>query len=226
MNTISEHLVGDDVTIPTSYFEGAKMAKSQENRSNPRAMPIGLKIALTVAVGALFFTGFSTFSHSGRGMRGANSQYYSSSVSCTTPTNLPGRIMNVEVGDMGMSQMMGGDAQLGGFMRLRSHPTTLPAGKVTVVVTNFGWRTHELVILPLATGQSAGQRVPGPDGKIDETGSIGEASKSCGAEVGEGITAGSAGWTTLTLAPGRYEFLCNLKNHYANGMYQEILVTV
>ena len=201
------------------------MATRQENRSNPRAMPIGLKIAVAVAVAALLFTGFSTFYHSGRGMRGANSQYYSSSVSCAAPINLPGRIINVEVGDMGMSQMMGGDAQLGGFMRLKANPTTFPAGEVTVVVTNFGWRTHELVILPLAPDQSAGQRIPGSDGKIDETGSIGEASTSCGSGVGEGITAGSAGWTTLTLAPGRYEFLCNLKNHYANGMYQEILVT-
>lgn len=41
----------------------------------------------------------------------------------------------------------------------------------------------------------------------------------------EGITSGSVGWTTLTLAPGRYELVCNLKNHYANGMYQELVVT-
>jgi uncharacterized cupredoxin-like copper-binding protein len=188
-------------------------------------MPIGLKIALVVAVGALLFTGFSTFSQSGRGMRGANSQYYSSSVSCAIPTNLPGRIINVEVGDMGMSQMMGGDAPLGGFMRLRANPTTFPAGKVTVVVTNLGWRTHELVILPLPAGQAAGQRIPGSDGKVDETGSLGEASNSCGAGPGQGVEAGSVTWTTLTLTTGRYEFVCNLKNHYANGMYQEILVT-
>ena len=52
-----------------------------------------------------------------------------------------------------------------------------------------------------------------------------EVSASCGADAGEGITSGSAGWTTLTLPPGRYELVCNLPNHYAAGMYQELTVT-
>ena len=54
---------------------------------------------------------------------------------------------------------------------------------------------------------------------------MGEASTSCGAGAGEGIRAGTVSWTTLTLAPGRYELICNLPNHYADGMYQELLVT-
>jgi len=93
---------------------------------------------------------------------------------------------------------------------------------VSLVATNMGWRTHELVVMPLPDGATAGQRVPGPDGKVDETGSLGEASKACGAGTGEGITSGTVGWTTLTLAPGRYELLCNLTNHYADGMNQEL----
>lgn len=184
-----------------------------------------LKIGVAATLGVLVLTACSNFYHSGRNMMGVNSTYNSSKLSCTPPTNLPGHIINVAVGDMGMTQMMGGDAALGGHMRLRTNPSTFPAGKVTVVVTNLGWRTHELVILPLAAGQSAGERIPASDGKVDETGSLGEASTSCGAGAGEGVTAGSVTWTTLTLAPGRYEFLCNLKNHYVNGMYQEILVT-
>ncbi len=32
-------------------------------------------------------------------------------------------------------------------------------------------------------------------------------------------------WTTLTLAPERYELICNLPNHYADGMYQELQAT-
>jgi uncharacterized cupredoxin-like copper-binding protein len=32
-------------------------------------------------------------------------------------------------------------------------------------------------------------------------------------------------WITLTLAPGHYELICNLPNHYADGMHQQILVT-
>ena len=63
------------------------------------------------------------------------------------------------------------------------------------------------------------------DGKIDETGSLGEALNSCAADKGEGITSGSVGWTTLTLAPGHYEIVCNLTNHYADHMYQGLVVT-
>ena len=74
-------------------------------------------------------------------------------------------------------------------------------------------------------GRPAGRRVPGPDGTVDEKGSLGEASASCGAGAGEGIRAGTVSWTTLTLAPGRYELICNLPNHYADGMYQELQVT-
>ncbi len=65
----------------------------------------------------------------------------------------------------------------------------------------------------------------GRSGKIDETGALGEASKNCGEGSGEGIEAGATSWVTLTLKPGRYEFICNLPNHYADGMWQEVLVT-
>jgi uncharacterized cupredoxin-like copper-binding protein len=129
------------------------------------------------------------------------------------------------LGDMGMTQMMSGTAPLGAHMMLRAAPATVPAGQVSLVVSNVGWRTHEVVILPLAAGAAAGQRVPGADGKVDETGSLGEVSNSCAAGVGDGITAGAVGWSTVTLAPGRYELVCNLQNHYANGMYQELVVT-
>ena len=76
--------------------------------------------------------------------------------------------------------------------------------------------------MPLSGNQQAGQRVPGADGKVSELGSVGEASNSCGAEAGDGIKSGSASWTTITLQPGRYELICNLANHYTDGMYQEL----
>ena len=83
-------------------------------------------------------------------------------------------------------------------------------------------RASDLAARP---GGTSGQRVPGPDGKADEKGSLGEASASCGAGAGDGIRAGTVSWTTLTLAPGRYELICNLPNHYADGMYQGLRVT-
>lgn len=158
-------------------------------------------------------------------MMGSARGYHYSMLACRAPADLPGRVVTVTLADMGMTRMMGGTAPLGARMMLRAAPRTVAAGQVSLVATNRGWRSHELVVLPLAAGQPAGQRVPGSDGKADEAGSLGEASASCRAGTGEGIGAGSVGWTTLSLAPGRYELVCNLRNHYANGMHQEFRVS-
>jgi uncharacterized cupredoxin-like copper-binding protein len=92
-------------------------------------------------------------------------------------------------------------------------------------VVNQGVRTHELVVLPLSSGQATGARAVGADGQVDESGSLGETSRSCGAGAGNGIAAGATGWVTLTLKPGRYELVCNLPGHYAAGMYTELDVS-
>ena len=161
----------------------------------------------------------------GSRMMGDASGYHYSRLSCTPPNRLPGPTVSVRLADMGLTRMMGGNAALGPRMMLRATPATEPAGQISLVASNMGWRTHELVILQLAPGTAAGQRVPGADGKVDETGSLGEASNNCAAGTGDGVPAGKVGWTTVTLPPGRYELVCNLKNHYANGMYQEFVVT-
>lgn len=148
-----------------------------------------------------------------------------SAARCAAPTTLPGTTVAVTVADMGMSRMMGDTAPRGIPMRLRTNTGSAPTGQVSFDVTNTGSRTHELVILPLADGQQAGGRTPGADGTVDETGSLGEASTSCGAGTGDGITAGSTGWVTLSLPAGRYELACNEANHYADGMWQELDVT-
>ena len=145
--------------------------------------------------------------------------------SCTVPQNLPGTNVSVMVGDMGMGRMMMGGSPSTTRMMLRTRPVTAPAGDITFLVSNMGWRTHELVILPLVGGQQAGARVPGPDGQVDESGSLGEASNPCGEGTGDGITSGSAGWVTVNLSPGRYELVCNMPNHYSAGMWQEFVVT-
>ena len=159
------------------------------------------------------------------GMMGGGSQYHSAALACSAPATLPGPVVQVELGDMGMTQMMGGTAPMGARMRLLDTPATEPAGPISLVVSNVGWRTHELVILPFATGAAVGQRVPGSDGKVSETGSVGEASRRCGSGVGDGLTSGSVGWVTVTLTPGRYELLCNLPNHYADGMHAELTIS-
>lgn len=162
----------------------------------------------------------------GHGMMGSSdSTYHYSRVTCPVPATVAGAPITVLLGDMGMTSMMTGTAPLGARMMLRAVPATVRAGPVTFIAENMGWRMHELVILPLVAGASPGQRVSGTDGKVDESGSLGEASASCGAGAGDGIPSGSASWTTVTLAPGRYELVCNLPNHYADGMHQEIVVT-
>ncbi|MEV5958248.1 sulfocyanin-like copper-binding protein [Streptomyces sp. NPDC051987] len=112
-----------------------------------------------------------------------------------------------------------------GMMRLAAHPVTVPAGKVTVRVVNAGTLVHEVIVLPLPGAQAAGERAVGSGGRVSEAGSLGEASRTCGSGAGDGIAPGAAAWTTVTLRPGRYELLCNVRGHYAAGMYTELDVT-
>ncbi|GAA2865207.1 hypothetical protein GCM10010472_23170 [Pseudonocardia halophobica] len=167
----------------------------------------------------------------------------SPSASCAAPA-LPGAVVDVRVTEMGT--MMGspdgngpgpgrwyrggsGEGQSwppgAGWMDMTVIPTAVRAGEVSLRVTNSGWRPHELVVLPLAVGRAPGGRPIGADGRVDETGSIGEASAGCAAGIGDGILPGAAGWTTLTLGPGRYELICNYAGHYHAGMYAELDVT-
>jgi hypothetical protein len=156
-----------------------------------------------------------------------------------TPCDVPalaGTVVNVTLANRG--GMMGGPYQPGpgpdgqwgphtgmGVMRILVTPGIVPRGTVSIRALNIGAWAHEVVVLPLPPGQGVGQRPIGVDGKIDETGSLGETSRTCGAGSGDGIVAGATGWTTLTLEPGRYELVCNIPGHYASGMYNELDVT-
>ncbi len=180
-----------------------------------------MKTVALAAVAGLVLAGCG----GGSTMMGTTSGYHYSTQTCTAPASLPGRTVSVVLADMGMSRMMGGTAPLGSRMLLRASTARVAAGPVTIVATNLGWRTHELVVLPLGAGDPVGARQPAASGKVDEAGSLGEASTSCRSGAGDGIAAGSVGWTTLTLAPGRYELVCNLPNHYADGMRAELLVS-
>jgi len=180
----------------------------------------GPSVAVDTAPAPMMGQGF------GRSMMGrAPSGYHLSGLTCSAPTSLAGSTVHVMLGDMGMTHMMGGVAPLGSRMMLRAVPARVPAGTVSFVVGNMGWRTHEMVVLPLPQGQRVGQRAVWTDGRVQETGSRGEASASCAAGEGDGIRSGTAGWVTLTLAPGSYELVCNLPHHYAAGMRQLLVVS-
>ncbi len=130
-------------------------------------------------------------------------------------------------GGSGYGGMMGGSGGYGGVggMSVQVAPSSVSAGTVSFRVANDGLLTHELVVLPLAAGARPGQRPVGSDGKVPETGSLGEASGTCAAGAGDGIAAGSDSWLTLKLKPGHYELVCNLPGHYPAGMYTQLNVT-
>lgn len=182
--------------------------------------------ATTGAVAAaLLLAGCATSAgRTGTGMMGGGTYHYAAGT-CRAPGGLPGATVRVVLADRGMTRMMRGVAPSGAHMRLVASTGVAPAGEVSLVAANRGWRPHELVVLPLADGARAGERVPGANGRVSEDGSLGEASASCAAGTGEGIESGAVGWTTLTLSPGRYELLCNLRNHYTAGMYAELDVS-
>lgn len=199
-------------------------------RSHPRSRPlVATAVATAFTVAACAGSGqpgsgmMGGRTAGGTGMMGSGGMAYRQ-LTCAPPAAVPGEVVRVRLSDMGMSAMASGDAPLGARMVLQASPTTVTAGTVTLVVENLGWRTHELVVLPLAGGAHAGQRVPGTDGKVDESGSVGEASSTCAAGEGDGVRSGAVGWVTLELHPGRYELVCNLTNHYADGMHQELVV--
>ncbi len=126
-----------------------------------------------------------------------------------------------------MGNMMGDGTMFGAavpdrpmaHMRLVATPAYISAGTVSFRVHNIGTRTHELVVLPLGGHEKQGRRTAGSDNRIDEQGSLGEASRTCGTAGGEGIAPGSSSWVTVTLPRGRYELVCNLKHHYGSGMF-------
>ena len=138
---------------------------------------------------------------------------------CRVPANVPGQRVPVLLADMGA--FMAGP-MLGRSMVLSTGVRAVPAGQVTLVAANHGTRPHELVVLPLPHGQPAGARAVAADDTVDESRSLGEASRSCAAGEGPGIAAGATGWMTLDLRPGRYELVCNRPGHYRAGMVAEL----
>lgn len=120
-------------------------------------------------------------------------------------------------------QQMMGNGWRGRMMQVRLSRHTVPAGQVSLRVSDAGVMDHELVVLPLADGAKVGTRTISAKGTVDETGSLGEVSNNNG--PGEGLRPGGTGWTTLHLKPGRYELVCNLPGHYAAGMFAELDVT-
>lgn len=141
------------------------------------------------------------------------------SAQCTAPAPSTQQITYVAM-DMGQS-MMGGS-----MMRLMPMWARVHAGTVTVDLVNRGSVPHELLVYQLTGDQVAGQRSIGADDRASEAGVLGEVQPVCDQPTSvDGIAVGNVGQLTLTLAPGRYEIVCNLPGHYRNGMFATLVVT-
>ena len=93
-------------------------------------------------------------------------------------------------------------------------PTTAPAGAITFDVTNDGPTTHEFEIFsgdvdPSTLPVESGVAVTDGLTLIDEV---------------EDVTAGSAAELSVDLEPGTYAMICNLPEHYQEGMVTTLVV--
>jgi uncharacterized cupredoxin-like copper-binding protein len=207
----------------------------------------GLRFVLGVASASIALGTASTAALATAGLGNPGRPFLTAPPSCDVPA-LPGTVVDVTLTDMpgimmgpGMGpDMMGpssrGEYSLGApahgslwpgmsMMRLVISPPTVPAGQVSFRVVNTGAWIHELTVLPLGADQGIGQRRVEADDQVDESARVGHVEGSCGADEGDGIAPGATGWTTITLAPGRYELICNVAGHHRAGMYAHLEVT-
>jgi hypothetical protein len=172
-----------------------------------------------------------------------NKPFADAPVHCDVPA-LPGTVVDVTLADMPGTMM--GHGMMGldwpdraapgtpghgyprmpmSMMRVLINPPAVPSGQASFRVVNTGAWVHELVVLPLAPGEDVGRRPIGADNEVDESAALGIAARTCDTGDGDGIIPGGIGWATMTLAPGRYELICNFGGHYWAGMYTELTVT-
>lgn len=125
-----------------------------------------------------------------------------SSGGVTVTTGGEGTPVAVEAGDISDTEQY-----------LTPEPTSVPAGPTTFTFTNAGNREHEMVVL--ATDTPADQLEVNAEDKVSEDDSLGEVP-----ETPEGET----GTITLDLEAGNYVLVCNIAEHYGQGMYAAFTV--
>ncbi len=91
------------------------------------------------------------------------------------------------------------------------------AGEVTFAIANFGTVAHEFLVVE--TMYAPGKIPVGANDRFDE--------QDPGIDVVDEIAEWSpndAEVLRVTLERGRYELVCNLEGHYANGMWTSLVV--
>jgi len=97
-------------------------------------------------------------------------------------------------------------------------PSSVPAGDVTFVATNAGPTTHEFEIFSGENGEVPSEPLPVSDGVADTAG------LTLVDEV-EDVFAGTEAELPVTLESGQYLLICNLADHYEQGMTATLTVT-
>jgi uncharacterized cupredoxin-like copper-binding protein len=85
------------------------------------------------------------------------------------------------------------------------------AGSVTFKVKNVGDFQHELVVIKTSTKAA---KLKTKDGKAVVTGQLGEVK----------MAGGKTKSLKLTLKKGHYALICNIGDHYAQGMHKDFTV--
>jgi uncharacterized cupredoxin-like copper-binding protein len=105
-----------------------------------------------------------------------------------------------------------------GKMGIAPDQSTLQAGRVTFAVKNDATtESHEMLVVKLPSADAelpydaAKQRVV--EGKVKKLGEVSD------------LKPGASKTMTLTLTPGTYKLICNVKGHYMAGMSALLTVT-
>jgi uncharacterized cupredoxin-like copper-binding protein len=120
----------------------------------------------------------------------------------TVPTDT-GTPVAVEAGDISETEQY-----------LTPVPESVAAGPTTFTLTNAGNREHEMVVLQTDTPYD--QLEVNSEGKVSEDDSLGEVPET---------PEGESGSVTLDLEAGAYVLVCNIADHYEQGMRAAFTVT-
>jgi uncharacterized cupredoxin-like copper-binding protein len=120
----------------------------------------------------------------------------------TVPTDT-GTPVAVEAGDISETEQY-----------LTPVPDSVAAGSTTFTLTNVGNREHEMVVLK--TDTPFDQLEINSEGKVSEDDSVGEVPET---------PEGESGSFTVDLEPGAYVLVCNIADHYGQGMRAAFTVT-
>ncbi|MDH4112280.1 MAG: sulfocyanin-like copper-binding protein [Actinomycetota bacterium] len=114
-------------------------------------------------------------------------------------------------------------------MYLRLSQETAAAGSVTFVVTNEGQKEHEFIVMQTDTPAGDFAIVPEDESMSEEMGHQHDFDEDApGITVVDEVADLAAGATeelTVTLDPGHYALVCNIKPHYQQGMWADFEVT-